>query len=83
MPGANCSVFGCSTSRKSKGIGIFKLPAPTTDFNKQWRADLVNIVTKDRVVDKALKNQLADNNIHICKKQFREDQIYFYPTRKT
>ena len=26
MPGVNCSVLGCGSCRRSKGIGIFKLP---------------------------------------------------------
>ena len=83
MPGANCTIFGCSTSRKTKGCGIFKLPAPTSEFNKKWRADLLNIITKNRLVDESLKRQISENTVHICEKHFHPDQLYIYPTRKT
>ena len=82
MPGANCSIFGCSTSRSKTGIGIFKVPLPTTDFNKKWRQELIAIITKDRVVDASLKRQIETNTLHICERHFREEQLYFYPTRK-
>ena len=45
MPGANCSIFGCSTSRKTKGVAIFKIPAGNDDFNKSWREKLVSIIS--------------------------------------
>jgi len=38
MPGANCSIFGCSTSIKTKGIAIFRVPTGNDD-------------TRDRVID--------------------------------
>ena len=31
MPGVNCAIVGCGTSRRTKGIGIFKLPAAKND----------------------------------------------------
>ena len=82
MPGANCSIFGCSTSRSKTGIGIFEVPLRTTDFNKKWRQELIAIITKDRVVDASLKHQIETNTLHICERHFREEQLYFYPTRK-
>ena len=51
MPGENCDIFGCSTSRKNKGISIFKVPLPNNEFNKKWNRDLINIIKKDRQVD--------------------------------
>jgi hypothetical protein len=56
MPGANCSIYGCSTSRRNLNIGIFKLPMAKDDLHKKWREELVSIVTKDRVMDASLKN---------------------------
>ena len=73
MPGANCSIFGCSTSRKSKGCGIFKLPAPSNEFNKKWKDDILNIITKIRVADESLKRKIADNTVHIWEKHFPHD----------
>ena len=53
MPGSNCSIFGCSTSSKHKGIAIFKLPSGDDEYNKAWREKLVNIITRE--IDAALK----------------------------
>ena len=33
MPGENCCVVGCGSCRRHKGLGIFKLPAKSTDEN--------------------------------------------------
>ena len=31
MPGVNCAVIGCGSCRRTKGIGIFKLPSAKDD----------------------------------------------------
>ena len=51
MPGANCAIVNCSSSRKDKGVGIFKVPTGKDDESEKWRAEMLNIITKDRVVD--------------------------------
>ena len=37
MPGANCSVFGCGSCRRTKGIGIWKLPVAKDEAHGTWR----------------------------------------------
>ena len=76
MPGANCSIYGCPTSRRNKEISIFKIPSPNSESNKKWRSELINIVTKDRVVDDNLQRQIDSNRIYICEKHFCEDQFW-------
>ena len=76
MPGANCSIYGCSTSRRYIEISIFKIPSPNSESNKNWRRELLKIVTKDRVVDENLQRQIDANKIHICEKHFCEDQFW-------
>ena len=76
MPGENCAIYGCSSSRRNKGISLWKLPTPNTDFNKKWRADLLNIVLKDRVMDSNLKRQIETDRIYICELHFGQDQLY-------
>ena len=83
MPGTNCSIFGCSFTRKRKGCSIFKLPAPNNDFNKKWRDDLLNVIRQDRVVDDSLKRQIDADRLHICERDFSDYQFYFYSTRKS
>lgn len=77
MPGDNCSIYGCGTSRskKYKGVGIFKIPSGVDSFNTKWREQLLNIVTRDRVIDAGLQLQITSKRIFICQKHFRDDQI--------
>lgn len=81
MPGKNCSIFGCPTSRRNKGVSIFKLPGRkpvrelTDDEQLDWRQKCLNVVTRDRIVDKALKLRIAEGNIFICEKHFQEEDI--------
>ena len=51
MPGENCAIFGCPTSRRHASISIFKVPLPNNEVNKKWGSELINIITKDRQVD--------------------------------
>ena len=75
MPGDNCAVFGCGTNRRKKGIGIFKLPAPTNDEERKWRQNLLNEITKSRVVDQAFKQKIEKDTLFICEEHFLPDQI--------
>lgn len=77
MPGENCSIYNCSTSRKNKGISIWKLPTPNNDFNKKWREDLISVILRDRDKDSNLKRQIDNDRLHICEKHFTTDQMYF------
>ena len=45
MPGDNCSIYSCTVSRRSKykGIAIFRVPAPKTEFEKSWKDKLVAV----------------------------------------
>ena len=73
MPGDNCCVVNCSTSRRTKGVGIFKLPSEK--INKEWRQKWLNEITKSRVVDKCFKEQLARDKVHTCERHFKDDEI--------
>ena len=48
MPGVNCAIVGCGTSRRTKGIGIFKLPAAKNGEYKRWREEWLSEITKTR-----------------------------------
>ena len=49
MPGDNCSVFGCGSCRRTKGIGIWKLPSARNAEYKKWREEWLSAITKTRV----------------------------------
>ena len=61
MPGVNCAVVGCGTSRRTKGIGIFKLPAAKNDKYKRWREEWLSEITKTRVIDKAFREKILND----------------------
>ena len=71
MPGANCSIFGCSTSRRKFGISIFKLPSGEDDLSKKTQEEWVNQITKNRVIDV----DLIRRQLHVCEKHFEEKFI--------
>ena len=60
MPGDNCSIFGCTVSRRSKykGKAIFKVPVPKTEFEKSWKVKLIPVITKDREIDVTLRERI-------------------------
>ena len=76
MPGANCSVTQHGSSRRTKGISLFKLPSRKTEALKTWRKELLSIITRDRAVDKDFQKQIDNDTAHICSKHFTEEQFY-------
>lgn len=58
-----------------KGIGIFKLPAATTEKRKVWRNEMLNEITKSRVVDLQFREQINNDKVYICEKHFLPEQI--------
>ena len=75
MPGANCSIFGCTKSRTTKGLTIFGIPKKNDEWHRDWREKLVNIITKDREIDADLRGQIERKSLHICERHFAEDQV--------
>ena len=76
MPGANCSIKGCSISRRTKGISIFKIPKASNVTQEKWRNELVNVITRDREIDQDLRRQIKEDRLHICEKHFNTDDMY-------
>lgn len=70
MPGDNCAFNGCGTSRRTKGVGIFKVPK-----DKKWRSEFLNVLTKYREKDDGFKRQLHIDSLHVCEKHFAPDEI--------
>ena len=58
MLGDNCSVFDCGT-RRTKGVGIWKLTNAKDEDHKKWRKDWLGEVTKTREVGRYFKRQVA------------------------
>ena len=47
MTGDNCTVVNCGTNRRTKGIGIFKLPS--RKLHPVWQKEWLNETTKTTV----------------------------------
>jgi hypothetical protein len=75
MPGANCSIYGCGTSRKHAGISIFRNPAKDDDLSTKTREAWVRLVTRDREIDSSLQKQIDQRTIHICERHFEKNLI--------
>ena len=37
MPGDNCSILGCSTSRATPGVALLGMPKNDDEYNVNWR----------------------------------------------
>ena len=81
MPGANCSIRGCSFSRRSKGISIFNIPQKNLKLKdaeqEKWRNYMINIITRDREIDSDFRRQINEDRLHICEKHFQSDEMYY------
>lgn len=75
MPGENCSVFGCGTCRRTKGIGIWKLPAPRNQEYKKWRENWLSQITKTRTFEKDFRKMIDNNKVFTCEKHFKPEDV--------
>ena len=76
MSGENCAFAGCSSNRRHKDISLFKLPTAKNETMDEWRREMLNIITKDRVVDANFKKQVDNEHVYVCEKHFRECDMY-------
>lgn len=76
MPWENCAIHGCTSSRKIRGLGIFKLPS---DFKKQkaWRNKMIAVL-KNREGEKKFQNRVKDGTVRICEKHFEITDVEIY-----
>ena len=75
MPGANCSIFGCSTSRRNTEIGIFEVPKAIDAEAKYIRDKLIAIIERNRQEDPSFKSQKERDTLHICELHFAPEEI--------
>ncbi|KXJ07724.1 DNA transposase THAP9 [Exaiptasia diaphana] len=82
MPGDNCAVFGCGSSRRTKGIGIWKLPSGKDEESRKWRDAWLKEITKCREMDQNFRNQLKYDRVFICEKHFKPEDIEIFNSVK-
>ena len=81
MLGANCALFGCSTSRKSD-LSLFKLPSPaqgdreeTATLKNNARTEWLRVILRTREMTPDLKQRIDKNEIYLCERHFKADFI--------
>ena len=60
MPGDNCAIPGCSTSRATPGVALLGMPGNNDEceYNVNWRKSIVDMITKIRVVDATILGKI-------------------------
>lgn len=67
--------FGCGSCRRTKGIGIFKLPLAKDENHKRWRNEWLGVLKKTREMDKDFKRQIDEDKLYTCEKHFLSEDI--------
>ena len=70
MPGVNWAVFGCGPCRRTKGIGIFKLPSAKDEKHKKWSEEWLSELKKTRELHKDFRRQINQEKVFTCEKDF-------------
>ena len=76
MSEANCSIKGCSTSRRTKRIIIFKILKANNVTQKECRDELVNFITRYKEIDQDLRREIKEDRLNICEKHPSIDDMY-------
>ena len=81
MPGANCALYGCSTSGESN-ISLFKIRSPvrgdgehTLTLKNNARKEWLDVILRTREMTPELKNRIEANNIYLCELHFKAASI--------
>lgn len=75
MPGENCAVFGCGSCRRTKGIGIWKLPSAKDEAHALWRKEWLGEIKKTRDLDWSFKELMEKDHVYTCEKHFATEDI--------
>ena len=75
MPGRNCAVFGCGSCRRTKGIGIWKLPSAVDDRHREWREAWLGELKKTREIDSDFRDQIKNDRVYTCEKHFASEDV--------
>ena len=67
MVEANCSIFGCSSSRRKSGFYYFQSTEGDDEWSSNRRKSITSVVTKDCVIDKALRERIKKKSFSSVK----------------
>ena len=72
----NCAIYGCGTSKRHS-LSLFKLPGRKADFYVKWKSEILNIITRDRIVDSDFKALIENDKVYICERHFKPEEIEY------
>ena len=75
MPGENCSIFNCHSSRAAPGISFFRVPTKDDEYSTNWRNNIIAVITRDRVIDGNLKRQIKSRTFHTCELHYPQEKM--------
>ena len=75
MPGENSLIWRCSSSERTKGVAIFRVPTRKDKCSNNWMENIINVITRDRVVDKILRDRIDKVNIYVFEKHFQRNSF--------
>ena len=61
--------------KEGKDIPIMRVPSGKKPEHEEWRKDMLNIITKDRVVDAKFQEIIDKNNVFVCGLHFKEEDL--------
>ena len=64
MPELNCAVFGNCT--------IFKVPAKEDEYSTEWRKNIIDVITRDRIIDRGLHRPTDHRTLFVCETHYLE-----------
>ena len=75
MPGSNCAIYGCHNSGAEKGISFFGIPTKDDEYSTEWRTKILDVITRDRIVDSNLKRQIKNRTLSVCEVHYPPDKV--------
>ena len=82
MVGQNCTLYGCSTSRRHEGRSLFKISVvgaadgeETAALKKTAREEWLRLLLRTREATADLKKRIEANNIFFCDLHFKPECI--------
>ena len=82
LQGGNiCCITGChTTSRRNKGVGLFKPTNIKNEYHKEWRTKIDQIILRTRTPDAKYRELVEKKKIFICEKHYQPGDIEFTKT---
>ena len=65
VSGENCLVFNWQISRAAPGISLFGVPTKDDEYCRNWRKNIVAVITCDTVMKAILKDTLETKHFEL------------------